>query len=93
MMVVAVFGFDCDRVHNDGVKCIKFRKRFFYHMEVELSQKKKKKKYGEKVKGVEGMGLSIFCFIKDIDCNGVSKWKGRTEKRRGKRKGRGKNPK
>ena len=23
-----------------------------------------------------------FCFIKDIDCNGVSKWKGRQKKKR-----------
>ena len=40
----------------------------------------RKKKEGKKWKGWMVRGSGISCFIKDIDYNGMSEWKGRKEK-------------
>ena len=56
-------------------------------MEVELIELKEKERNGGKENGRGGGGLTLSCFIKDINCNGVFKWKGRIEMKIGKGKG------
>ena len=51
----------------------------FHHMEVKLILVSLKKKKG---KGVKRRGVGISCFIKDIECNGVSLWKEMKEKKK-----------
>ena len=64
-----------------------FWKEIFDHMEVELMKLKEKEIGKRKCKGVEGRSLDLSCFIKDIDCNGVSKLIWRIEEGKKKMKG------
>ena len=52
----------------------------FDHMEMKLTELKHREK--ESGRGWRGRGLGLSCFVKDIECNGIPKWKGRKEKKR-----------
>ena len=77
-MVVGVNGFDGDCVYGRAwwSQMYQVSSVIFDQREVKLMLVRKEKKEI----GGEGEGLGISCFIKDIDCNGVSKWKGLKKK-------------
>ena len=70
-------------VYGDVVEDIRFHSDIFNRMKVKLIGLKKKEIGKRKWKG---RGLSLSYFIKEIKCDGESKWKGRIEKIRGNEK-------
>ena len=76
-------GFDCHCLDTwwdlGGIKCIRFNRRFD---QIDGFIFVRKRKRGKKKRHSGDKSSDTSCFIKDIDYNGVSKWKGRKKKKR-----------
>ena len=72
-------------MYGYGFKCFRFRLEI-WSCGTGINWVKRERNKGKRVEDGEGRGLSLSCFIKDNDCNGVSTLIGKNRDEKGKMK-------